>query len=241
MGATDTTGHHWPIWDIRIRTPRLELRPLAQQEMFDLVEVMRAGIHDPADMPFLNPFTDLPSPERERNAYRYFLSNWATWTPLDWKLTFAVYLRPDTGPDVATGAPAGTCVANQSIMAKQFPIRRVVDTGSWVGRAHHGHGIGKEMRAAVLHFAFEGLGAQRAQTEAFVDNPASQRVTESLGYTDDGGGVDVQRDHARRVHRYALERDEWARRRRDDITLAGLEGALDMFGLDGSLTPLDTP
>jgi len=238
MGATEPPGHHWPIWDIRIRTPRLELRPVAQQEMFDLVEVMRAGIHDPADMPFLTPFTDLPSPERERRAYQHFLSGWAAWTPLDWRLTFAVYLRPDAGPDVA---PAGTCVANQSVMAKQFPIRRVVDTGSWVGRAYQGHGIGKEMRAAVLHFAFEGLGAQRAQTEAFVDNPASQRVTESLGYADDGGGVDVQRHHARRVHRYALECDEWARRRRDDITLVGLDGALDMFGLDGSLTPLDTP
>jgi RimJ/RimL family protein N-acetyltransferase len=239
MGATETTGHHWPIWDIRIRTPRLELRPVAQQEMFDLVEVMRAGIHDPADMPFLTPFTDLPSPERERAAYQHFLSGWAAWTPLDWRLAFAVYLRPDTGPDVATGAPPGTCVANQSVMATQFAIRRVVDTGSWVGREYQGRGIGKEMRAAVLHFAFEGLGAQRAQTEAFVDNPASQRVTESLGYADDGGGVNVQRDHARRIIRYALEREEWARRRRDDITVDDLDEALVMFGLTESLTPLD--
>ena len=119
-------------------------------------------------------------------------------------------------------------------MAKQFPIRRVVDTGSWVGREFQGRGIGKEMRAAVLHFAFEGLGAVRAQTEAFADNPASQRVTESLGYRPDGGGINVQRDHPQRILRYALERDDWAPTRRDDITIEGLDGALDMFGLDRS-------
>ena len=68
-----------------------------------------------------------------------------------------------------------------------------------------------------------------------------QRVTESLGYSPDGGGIDVQRDHAMRIRRYALERDAWECGRRDDIAIEGLDGCLDMFGLDplGDLTTPD--
>ncbi len=38
------------------------------------------------------------------------------------------------------------------------------------------------MRAAVLQFAFDQLGALRARSSAFVDNPASRRVSDRLGY-----------------------------------------------------------
>ena len=49
-----------------------------------------------------------------------------------------------------------------------------------------GRGFGKEMRAAVLGFAFDGLGALSAETSAFLDNAASNGVTRSLGYEDNG-------------------------------------------------------
>ncbi len=41
-------------------------------------------------------------------------------------------------------------------------------TGSWLGRAHQGRGLGKEMRQAALHIIFAGLGAQQAVTRACV-------------------------------------------------------------------------
>ena len=47
--------------------------------------------------------------------------------------------------------------------------------GSWLGRAFQGRGFGKEMRAAVLGFAFDGLGARVAETSAFLDNAAVER------------------------------------------------------------------
>ena len=42
------------------------------------------------------------------------------------------------------------------------------------------------MWAAVLLFAFDHLGARHARSAAFVDNPASLRVSEKLGYRRDG-------------------------------------------------------
>ena len=211
---------HWPLWDLRIRTPRLELRTLREQEMADLVEVIDGGLHDPATMPFLHPFTDVPPPRREREAYQHYWRSWATWTPEQWHLQFATYQD-------------GRCVGTQSLDATRFPVLRTVRTGSFVGRADQGRGIGKEMRAAVLHLAFAGLGAARAETEAFDDNAASQRVTESLGYRPNGEEWVMRRDQPGRVLRYVLDRADWEPRRRDDITVEGLgPEALDQFGLD---------
>ena len=73
----------------------------------------------------------------------------------------------------------GVPIGSQSILAEDFATFRMVHTGSWLGRAYQGRGFGKEMRAAVLAFAFDGLGARRAETEAFADNAASNAVTRS--------------------------------------------------------------
>ena len=213
------THPHWPLWDIRIRTPRLELRPVREAEMADLSELIDGGIHDPATMPFLIPFTDAPNPQRAHDSYRFWMGCWAGWSVESWRLVLAAYSD-------------GRCVGSQDVQATDFPTLRTVTTGSWLGLPHQGHGLGREMRAAVLQLAFEGLGAQRAATEAFEDNVASLRVTESLGYHRNGSEVVRRRDGRATVLRYVLERDDWEPRRRDDIALDGLSAeALDMFGL----------
>ncbi|HNH38776.1 MAG TPA: GNAT family protein [Microthrixaceae bacterium] len=213
------THPHWPLWDLRIRTPRLELRPVRESEMADLSELIDGGIHDPATMPFLIPFTDAPNPQRTRDSYRFWMGCWAGWSVESWRLVLAAYSD-------------GRCVGSQDLQATDFPTLRTVTTGSWLGLPHQGHGLGREMRAAALQLAFEGLGAQRAATEAFEDNVASLRVTESLGYHPNGSEVVRRRDGRATVRRYVLERDDWEPRRRDDIALDGLgPECLDMFGL----------
>ena len=213
------THPHWPLWDLRIRTPRLELRPVRESEMADLSELIDGGIHDPATMPFLIPFTDAPNPQRAHDSYRFWMGCWAGWSVESWRLVLAAYSD-------------GRCVGSQDLQATDFPTLRTVTTGSWLGLPHQGHGLGREMRAAVLQLAFEGLGAQRAATEAFEDNVASRRVTESLGYHRNGSEVVRRRDGRAMVLCYVLERDDWEPRRRDDIALDGLSAeALDMFGL----------
>jgi RimJ/RimL family protein N-acetyltransferase len=106
-----------------------------------------------------------------------------------------------------------------------------VDTGSWLGLAHQGRGYGTEMRAAVLHLAFEGLGAVDARTDAFEDNAASYGVSRRLGYLDDGIERLVVRDKPIVSRRMRLDRAGWAAARTVPVTIEGLEPCRAMFGL----------
>ncbi len=115
-------------------------------------------------------------------------------------------------------------------MAKNFARIRTVETGSWLGRRHQGHGLGKEMRAAILHLAFEGLGAMEAMSGAFHDNLASLATSRSLGYTENGDRLMLRRDKPDRIIDLKLDRPTWALRRREDIEIEGLEACLEMFG-----------
>ena len=208
---------HWPLWDLCIRTPRLELRPLHEPHLPALVELVSAGIHDPERMPFLQPFTDLPSPERERSNYQFVLGCWANWSAQRWVLPFGVFVD-------------GELVGNQSIEADRFLLRRSVTTGSWLGRAHQRRGLGTEMRIAALEFAFRGLGARRAETSAYEDNAASLAVTRKVGYAPDGWSWETVREKRRRTLRFALDAEDWSARPEVQIEGLGPE-ALDQFGL----------
>ena len=87
------------------------------------------------------------------------------------------------------------------------------------------------MRAAVLHLAFEGLGAQYATSGAFADNHASLAVSRKLGYSGDGIERYVRRGTAVTSLRLRLDRETWQRTRSVPVTITGLEQCLPMFGL----------
>lgn len=124
----------------------------------------------------------------------------------------------------------GSAVGTQTVQAHHFDVTRAVSTGSWLGRAFQGRGIGKEMRTAVLHLAFAGLGVEVAYSGAFEDNQASLGVSRSLGYVANGDRVhDSEGDVAREIG-LKLERADWERRRRHDIEIQGLDGCLEWFG-----------
>jgi RimJ/RimL family protein N-acetyltransferase len=86
------------------------------------------------------------------------------------------------------------------------------------------------MRAAALHLAFEGLGATVAYSGAWEDNLASLAVSRSLGYVENGSRMLVRRGKPTRHVDLRLDRAAWEERRRDDITIEGLDGALELFG-----------
>ena len=125
-------------------------------------------------------------------------------------------------------------VGVQGMQAKRFPLTREFSTGSWLGIAHQGKGLGKEMRAAILHLGFAGLGALRAYTGAFHDNHASLGVTASLGYEPNGEAFEPRRDGVDRQLKFVLRRERWESQRRDDIEIEGLEPCLDLFGATAS-------
>jgi len=77
----------------------------------------------------------------------------------------------------------------QDVTARDFAVRKTVVTGSWLGRAYQGRGYGTEMRAAVLTLAFDGLGADRAESGYFTGNAQSAGVSAKLGYVDNGDQI----------------------------------------------------
>ncbi len=124
----------------------------------------------------------------------------------------------------------GQPIGIQELSATRFAVRRVVETGSWLGRDLQGRGLGTEMRAATLHLAFEGLGATTAVSGAMDDNEASRRVSEKLGYVPNGESVAAPRGVPVREQHYLLRREDW-RADRYPTTIEGLDGCRSMFGL----------
>ena len=189
----------WPPHSLHIRTERLTLSPVREADWEPLVNLVRAGIHDPEFMPFMVPFTRMAEPERTYNAVRYYAAAQGMCNPQDWKLPLAV--RDQDG-----------VVGIQEISAKQFAVVRCVNTGSWLAQRFQGRGYGVEMRAAVVRFAFETLGAVRAESAAFDDNRASIAVSQKLGYQHNGHHLHLRDDtHASRCLEFALDSDRIAR------------------------------
>jgi hypothetical protein len=50
----------WPLFGLALRTPRLSLTPVRDEQLPELVDAVLAGIHDPAEMPFGVPWRDAP-------------------------------------------------------------------------------------------------------------------------------------------------------------------------------------
>lgn len=213
----DNEGHPWALFDLRIWTERLELRLPTDDELIGLLGLAASGIHDPNEMPFGYAWTDSPSPFFERSFLQYHWNSRATWSADKWSLDLGVWFE-------------GRLVGTQSIDATRFSVLRSVSTGSWLAREFQGQGIGKEMRSAVLGFAFDHIGAYWAVSGAFVDNPASAAVSRSLGYEEDGLEILAPRGEARELVRYRMNADQWHSRERPRVDVGGLERSWDMFG-----------
>ncbi|HEY1322562.1 MAG TPA: GNAT family N-acetyltransferase [Streptosporangiaceae bacterium] len=207
----------WPLAGLRLRTPALELRWPSERDLSALAEVAALGVHEPDVQPFMVPWTDAPPAERARSVLQYQWSCWGSWQPDNWRLGLVV---------VRDGVVAGV----QDMNAHDFAVLRRVSTGSWLGQAYHGQGIGTEMRAAVLHLAFAGLGAEHAVSAAFQDNPSSRRVSHKLGYRDDGIEHYVVRGRSMLAHRLRLTRAGWEATRSVPVEIEGLAPCLPLFG-----------
>jgi RimJ/RimL family protein N-acetyltransferase len=201
--------------DLAVRTPTLELRYPDDELLFALADLARSPIHPPEMMPFAQPWSDVSPDERARSTLQFQWKCRGAWDAADWHCPMVA---------VAEGIVIGT----QSIFATSFASTRTVATGSWLGMDHQGKGYGKEMRAAALHLAFEGLDSERCESGAFDDNAASLGVSRSLGYVENGDEIRVRRETTGRIVRLVLHRSAWSRR--DDISISGLDGCRAMFG-----------
>ncbi len=163
----------WPLFGLRLLTPRLELRPIRDEDLPALADAALAGVHDPARTPFAMPWTDAPREQLLPNLARYVWQERAAIRPGTWNLLFAV---------LEDGRPIGV----QDLRAVDFAALRTVSSGSWLTRSRHGDGLGTEMRAALLMFAFDELGAEVAESGAYDWNAPSLAVSTKLGYRENG-------------------------------------------------------
>lgn len=209
----------WPLFDLRIRTGRLEMRLPTDADLEELAALAADGVHEPGAMPFMVPWTDGSPAERARSTLQW---NWqlrGAWQPEDWALNLAVFQD-------------GTVVGCQEVNARDFAVVREVHSGSWLGLKYHGQGIGTAMRAAMLWLVFAGLGAEYACSGAFEDSLASNAVSRKLGYRDDGVDVSVRRGVPVVTRRFRLDRQTWESTSPAPAAIEGLEACLPLFGLD---------
>ncbi|MGY3567127.1 GNAT family N-acetyltransferase [Sinomonas sp. RB5] len=196
----------WPILRLRLLTPRLELRPLRDEDIPHYVEAARGGLTDPALAPsgrsaLSNAWDE--SPDIAANSARWIWESRLRSHPAAWTVMFGVWSRE------------GEFLGSQDVGATDFAALRTVATGSWLRRSARGLGLGTEMRAAVLLWAFDCLGAEAAQTGAYDWNAPSIGVSRSLGYEPNGEarcegapGV-VERELRFRLAKAAFRRPGW--------------------------------
>lgn len=209
---------HWPLFGLELRTPRLTLTPARDEHLPALVAAIRSGVHDPAEHPFDTPWTSAPDAELGPNTARHIWRSRAATGPQRWEVQFAVLLD---------GNPVGL----QNVRADDFAVARTITTGSWLQLAHQGLGLGTEMRAGLLMFAFDHLGAVRAESAAFADNPRSQRVSAKLGYRANGSSWRQRRPGECAESRQllvtpgTLVRPEWT------VAVGGLDACRPLLGV----------
>ena len=214
-----------PLYGLRLRTDRLELRWPTEDELVELARVSEGGVHDPGEMPFVVPWTDaIGEPGFIEAFVDHHLGLRRSWSPEDWSLELGVWIAD--GP-----------IGVQGLLARDFAAGRELKSGSWLAQRSHGRGYGTEMRAAILELAFRGLGAQAATSSVLESAGASARVSEKLGYVDAGESWVEVRGECQLDRQLRLTRDRWIDRERISVRISGLEPCLPLFGLTGPPEP----
>jgi RimJ/RimL family protein N-acetyltransferase len=210
---------YWPVFDLRLRTADLELRPMTEADLTQLADELPDDLEqDPASTRY-----DVADPRVRRGiiVHQGYWKYYGSWRPEAWRLNFVV-------------RQAGQLIGVQELEGNDFLTLRIVDTSSYLVAAARGRGLGKRMRAAVLALAFGPLAAEVAITSAWHDNGASLGVSRALGYQPNGesrmereGGLGVDA----LIH-LMLKREAWlASGHGDDVEIDGFDSCRPLFGL----------
>ncbi|MDN4639867.1 GNAT family N-acetyltransferase [Agreia sp. PsM10] len=189
----------WPLFGLRLRTPRLELRLMRDDDLPAVVEAVLAGIHPADRMPFDSPWTDAEPEQLARDFAKYHWHLRTTVQPGTWTLDFVVLHE-------------GRVIGMQDVRAENLARTKTISSGSWLTRSAQGQGFGTEMRAAILLFAFDHLAVEAAESSAATWNESSLGVSHRLGYLDDGQTeVEPRPGERNTMQKLRLERENFAR------------------------------
>ncbi|WP_432888446.1 GNAT family N-acetyltransferase [Kribbella sp. CA-245084] len=202
----------YPLLDVRVSTPVLELRGATDELLGELAEVVRAGKTDADPPPYDDPIS-LYEPDPDQRVAKWMRAIWRGRGKVEsdaWRLYFVV---------VVDGRPVGM----QDLIGVNFSTLGTVTSFSWLSADERGRGLGHEMRAAILHLAFEGLGAKEAGSDAFVDNHGSNAISRALGYEPNGTDWATRLGEPALLNRWRLTRENWQTHRRPNIHLHNTE------------------
>lgn len=206
--------------NVRVSTPRLELRGATDDLLEALAPLVAAGKATADPPPWDDPSAFYEADPDVRVA-KWLQGVWrarGTVRPDAWRLAFVVIV--DDEP-----------VGQQDLTGNDFDSFGTVESTSWVSSDLRRRGIGSEMRAAILHLAFEGLGAAEAHSEGAVDNVGSNAVSERLGYERNGLAWATHQDKPVLGQRWRLDRNAWELNRRSDITMTGVAECRQVLGI----------
>jgi RimJ/RimL family protein N-acetyltransferase len=143
------------------RTPRLLLRPGFPEDAPALAKAI-------ANRAIVRNLAVVPWPYRLRDAEAFLAS------PRDPVLpSFLIFERTGAAPELV-----GSCGLGRRPSG-------AVEMGYWIARSHWGRGIATEACKALIDIA-RTLGLGRLEASHFLDNPASGRVLEKLGFEPTG-------------------------------------------------------
>jgi RimJ/RimL family protein N-acetyltransferase len=213
------THPYWPLFDLRLRTGDLELRPMTEADLTQLADELPDDLEqDPAATAY-----DVADARVRRGivVHQSYWKYYGTWRPEAWRLNFVV-------------RQGATLIGVQELEGNDFLTLRTVDTSSYLTADVRGQGLGKRMRAAVLALAFGPLEAEAAITSAWHDNHASLGVSRALGYQDNGVSR-MQREGTDSVDvlsHLMLPRATWlASHLGNQVEIEGFEPCRPFFGL----------
>lgn len=208
---------YWPLFDLRITTSDLLLRPMAEADLLTLAQIQPLDVElDPA----ATRFAGVPEcVDRGIVTFQDYWKAYGTWKPASWKLLFTV-----SREDVLIGS--------QRLEGDDFTILKEVDSASFLIPEARGKGYGKQMRIAVLALAFDSLGAESAKTSAWHDNHASLGVSAALGYVPNGETRHARGEGVDRMVHLAMSREIWIERGHSaGVTIEGFAACRPLFGL----------
>ena len=210
----------YPPLNVRIVTPQLELLGATDELLDRLAPLVRSGQAMADPPPWDDPcaFYETDPDTRVQQWMQGIWRGRSTVSPAYWRLYFVVLVN---------GEPIG----QQDLTGNEFDDFGTVESTSWVSSEARRRGLGTEMRAAILHLAFEGLGAAEAHSEGAVDNLGSNRVSEGLGYERNGTAWATHHGDPVLGQRWRLQREAWATRRRADIEMSGIDECRNALGL----------
>ncbi len=179
-----------------LTTKRLTLRPFVLDDAWDVERL--AGMREIADTTL-----NIPHPYPIGGATRWIETHAPAWAA-GTGVTYAIV-------ETSNGKLAGVV----SLMQIHREHRRA-ELGYWIAVDRWNKGFATEASASILDFGFQTLGLHRIESTHFVRNPASGKVMQKLGMTQEGIERDsaVKWGHFESLVRYAILEPDWNTKRK---------------------------